>query len=692
VTARESAREAVEASVLRLKALLERVDLLACSLDLDGRVAFSNATFLWTTGWTAGEASGRDWFDTFIPAGSRAAMRAEFLADMAAGAVDRDIVIDLVLRSGAPHRAHLHVMGVHDSSGHLAGITLIGEDLTAIEDRATTAARLTAAVEQSGDAIVITAADASIVYVNPAFERVTGYLRDEVTGRNPRFLQSGVQTRAFYRRMWRALRGGETWSGELVNRRKDGSLFIEEASITPIRDAAGVVTAYVGVKRDVTRLRELRETLDRSAHQHEEVARVIASLESGPTIEVTGERIVAALADIPGIDTAGLLLFENGLGGRFVAMATVRDLPLLVGEPLPTSRIRYLRERAAQGPWAEAWTGRSEDGAYGELVAEAGARAVLYVPIANGSGPFGLISVSTRHDPEAAHLAGLMPTVIEVAVVARTLLGSAVQARALVQDARARVAGIIAAQAFRPVFQPVVELATGHAIGFEALTRFDDGTRPDLTFGAARLAGLGTALEAATLRVSLAAADDLPPGPWVSLNVSPALVLEDGLLEDILRTRTRPVVLEMTEHELIEDYVALRTALERLGPDVRVAVDDAGAGVANFRHLVELRPDVVKMDISLVRDINADVTRQALAVGLLHFARSTGRSIVAEGVETEAERKTLLDLDLRFGQGYLFGQPVEVRALRAFPVAAGGIAAARRARTRRPRASLSPSA
>jgi EAL domain-containing protein (putative c-di-GMP-specific phosphodiesterase class I) len=107
----------------------------------------------------------------------------------------------------------------------------------------------------------------------------------------------------------------------------------------------------------------------------------------------------------------------------------------------------------------------------------------------------------------------------------------------------------------------------------------------------------------------------------------------------------------------VDDYAALRSAIVKLGPDLRIAVDDAGAGVANFSHLVELRPDFVKIDIGLVRGVNADLTRQALVVGLRHFAQATNRDVIAEGIETEAERRTLQALGVNLGQGFLFGQP-----------------------------------
>ena len=205
-------------------------------------------------------------------------------------------------------------------------------------------------------------------------------------------------------------------------------------------------------------------------------------------------------------------------------------------------------------------------------------------------------------------------------------------------------------------------MRTGEAIGFEALTRFQDGTRPDLVFAEATAADVGLELETATLAKAMTAALKLPADAWLSINVSAALILDPERLTPIIQRRTRPVVVEVTEHDSITDYAGVRAAIASLGPDIRLAVDDAGAGVANFSHIVSLRPDFVKIDIGLVRGVNHDLTRQALIVGLRHFARATNGWLVAEGVETEEERQTLLGLDLEFGQGYLFGRPAEVHA------------------------------
>jgi len=113
--------------------------------------------------------------------------------------------------------------------------------------------RLATAVEQAAEGIMITDATGKILYVNPAFERTSGYTRKAVAGKNPRLLKSGKQDTAFYQRMWEVLTHGRVWSGRLINKKKDGTLFEEEATISPIRNAAGKITNHVAVKRDVTR-------------------------------------------------------------------------------------------------------------------------------------------------------------------------------------------------------------------------------------------------------------------------------------------------------------------------------------------------------------------------------------------------------------------------------------------------------
>jgi PAS domain S-box-containing protein len=252
--------------------------------------------------------------------------------------------------------------------------------------------------------------------------------------------------------------------------------------------------------------------------------------------------------------------------------------------------------------------------------------------------------ITARREEEALHAAVMAP---------------AKEAEQRRIAAHRRIEATIAQRAFRPLFQPIIELSTRRTVGFEALTRFDDGSRPDETFAAALDCGLGIELETVTLEAALEGARRLPAGAWLSLNVSPPLAADAAVLATVLASRDRPVVLEITENEAVTDYARLREAVLSLGPDVRLAVDDAGAGVANFNHLMELRPDFLKIDKGLVRGVHEDVGRQAVVASLVHFAASAGCQVIAEGIETDDEVATVRDLGVTLGQGYLLARPAE---------------------------------
>lgn len=518
--------------------------------------------------------------------------------------------------------------------------------------------RLAVAVEQSVDAVMITDATGAIEYVNPAFERVTGYVSAEVLGQNPRILKSGVQSPAFYAAMWAALSSGSSFVADLTNRRKDGSLFHEEAVISPIRDEAGTITSYVAVSRDVTRERASEAARERISRGRALIAGTLAGLQVFATPEATAEAICRQVASLAGVATAGLSYFT--LEGPAMPLAFVRSDggsgPL---RRIPFQRSRILRERAEEGPWVEAWVGQRWH-PYDRLFGELGVGAITFAPVRYAGQLIGIMVVTSAEVDAVAQLTESLPAILEFAGFAGALVGPAIADLTEMGSARDRIAEIINSAAFRPVFQPVVDIATGERVGFEALTRFSSGTAPDLVFADSRAASVEVDLEVATLAASIAAADLLPAAAWLSLNVSPNLVTSNGRLADLLRRSERPIVLEVTEHAPVRDYVALRSAIGRLRPGVRVAIDDAGAGVANFSHIVELRPAFVKLDIGLVRGIDSDLTRQALIVGLLHFARESNIQTIAEGVETEAELATLRTLWVPLAQGYLLGRPAAV--------------------------------
>jgi EAL domain-containing protein (putative c-di-GMP-specific phosphodiesterase class I)/CheY-like chemotaxis protein len=215
------------------------------------------------------------------------------------------------------------------------------------------------------------------------------------------------------------------------------------------------------------------------------------------------------------------------------------------------------------------------------------------------------------------------------------------------------------------VFQPVVDLQDRRVIGVEALARFlvEPRNSPDAWFDAAHRVGLGVDLELTAVRKALRAAASLPRHLYVAVNVSPAAVLAPGFDAVLAGTPAEQLVLEITEHARVDDYAALRRALAPArGRGVRIAIDDVGAGFASLRHVLRLDPEIIKLDHEITRGVEHDAGRAKLVGGLIAGASAVSTLVVAEGIETEAQLRRLLELGVRGGQGYLIGRPTDLEA------------------------------
>ncbi|HEX4760666.1 MAG TPA: EAL domain-containing protein [Thermoleophilaceae bacterium] len=209
-----------------------------------------------------------------------------------------------------------------------------------------------------------------------------------------------------------------------------------------------------------------------------------------------------------------------------------------------------------------------------------------------------------------------------------------------------------------PFFQPLVSLSTGRVVGYEALSRFPEppGRGPDAWFAQAARVGLAAPLEAVALREALAK-PDRPAGTFLSLNVSPT-TLGSPEVQAVLPEDMTGLVVEITEHELATDLDALGEQLAALRTrGARIAVDDAGVGYSGLQQVMRIKPDVIKLDRSLVMNLHEDAAKEALCDSFVRFARRTGASVCAEGIETMEELKLLADLDVTYGQGYVLARP-----------------------------------
>lgn len=241
------------------------------------------------------------------------------------------------------------------------------------------------------------------------------------------------------------------------------------------------------------------------------------------------------------------------------------------------------------------------------------------------------------------------------------------------------IAGAFAPGALAMHYQPVVELQSGAVVGFEALARFafDPYRPPDVWFAAAERVGRGVELELLAIHEVVESFARLPPDCFVSINASPAAVLAPGLVDTLVQLPLARVILEVTEQAPIASYERFMAALRPLREcGLRLAIDDLGAGFAGLNHVLALEPDLIKLDRQITARIHGHHKTRALAAALTSFATETGVTVLAEGIETEAQRAVLTALGVSLGQGYLLGRPAPLCRTAASMAALQGAAAA----------------
>jgi len=226
-----------------------------------------------------------------------------------------------------------------------------------------------------------------------------------------------------------------------------------------------------------------------------------------------------------------------------------------------------------------------------------------------------------------------------------------------------KVQSVLNGTAISLVYQPIFDLKQAQVIGFESLGRFTTTPMrsPDAWFADAAVVGLDVALEMKVIEQALGSFASLPAGIYVGFNVSPNIVLNGQLDHAFQSVPLDRIVLEINEHVSIREYDEITKALRPLRDlGLRISVDDTGAGLSSFRHILSLKPDIVKIPMGLTRNIDTDAARRALASALMQFASEHGCEVIAEGVETAGELKALRGLGVMRAQGYFLGRPTQL--------------------------------
>ncbi len=550
--------------------------------------------------------------------------------------------------------------------------------------------RLAAVVFEAGnEAILVTDEQGTIVRVNRACERITGYSAADMLGRNPRLLKSHRHERAFYEAMWRELAGTDAWQGEMWNRRKDGSLYATLQNISAIRDDAGRVTHYVSMLSDITAHIEAEARLSHLAHHDpltglpnralfqstleraiahgrrhtQRVALLFIDLDHFKLINDTlghpaGDELLEAVAErlrsnVRGQDTVSRLggdeftVLVEEAGSREDLAHLARKLIDLVALPL---RI----EGRSVAPSASVGIAVFPDDAGTPVDLTRAADAALYRAKASGRRTFGFYTEELTR--EAAQ---------RLAVEAR--LYRALEAHEL-----------------RLHYQPQFELATGRYVGMEALLRWqhpDEGLLlPQRFIAAAEESKLIDAIGAWVLHEACAQArrwldDGLQPRR-IAVNLSGRQFHGDPLALTVAHALhaaglDRPgcplqMEVEVTETVLYGDERSAATLQALRDMDVHVSIDDFGTGYSSLSVLKHLPIDALKIDQLFVRGLPDDTDSLAIAKAIVSMAHSLGLRVLAEGVETDAQRECLRSFGCDEFQGFLCARPMAHEQARAW--------------------------
>lgn len=535
-------------------------------------------------------------------------------------------------------------------------------------------ARLSGAIEQTADAVMITDTSGVIEYVNPAFEAVTGFTRDEALGNTPRFINSGRHDKAFYEALWNTILDGKVFREVFINRRKDGSLYYEEKTITPQKDEHGRVVSFISTGKDITQRMEIQERLQYLAHHD-----VLTEL---PNRALFMDRLSQTLARARWHRWPVAVLFLDL--DRF---KVVNDT---LGHDVGDQALRTLGQRLAEcvreGDTVARLGGDEfsiilEDiDSVDHIPAVAGKiLEALSQPCVIGGREFFLgTSIGISVFPQDGDDASTLLKNADVAMYRAKQQGrnnyqfytsdmNATAFERLAMETSLRHA--LEREEFVVHYQPQVDLRTGTLIGAEALIRWQHPelglVSPAKFVPLLEETGLIGAVGEWVLRSACSQAqawhEQGLPQLRIAVNLS-ARQLADARLVDtvcnvLAETRLAPELLELeiTESAIMEHTqrtVDTLTRLRQLG--ISFAIDDFGTGYSSLSYLKRFPIDTIKIDQSFVRDITTDVDDAAIVTTILAMAHSLKRYAVAEGVETGEQLAFLRERGCDGMQGYLF--------------------------------------
>ncbi|BBX18673.1 diguanylate phosphodiesterase [Mycolicibacterium duvalii] len=360
-----------------------------------------------------------------------------------------------------------------------------------------------------------------------------------------------------------------------------------------------------------------------------------------------------------GLDIAWLSSFHDGMQVIEVLDGAADALDVSPGQRSRLSESYCVRVIDGRLPAVIPDTAANQITAALPITSVANIGAYVGVPVLSQSGAMvGMVCVASQQ--AKPYLADDdLRVVKQVADLIGTLVDTPPRGADPTAEQRKAIRRVVCDHDFEVVFQALYDAETGRVVGVEALSRFPcEPFQPDAFFTQAALLGLDVELETAIVRRVLSLIPQLPADVFVSMNISPAAALAVPWSDLLAQIDPARLVLEITEHDAVPDYGALDEVLEPCrARGMRLAVDDVGAGFASFSHVLELAPEFVKIDQSIIRHIDVDDARRRLARAIAEFAGQIGAAVVAEGVETQGELDAVAAAGIPLAQGYHLGRP-----------------------------------
>jgi len=584
----------------------------------------------------------------------------------------------LISRGGTEYHISDSAAPIRKEDNNILGVVLVFNDVSERKQAEEKIRTLYQAIEQSPVSVMITDINANIEYVNSTFEQNTGYLSAEVIGQNPRILKSGKEPEQFYHEMWQTITSGKAWWGEVMNRKKNGELYWENAHIAPVLDESGSIRNYLAVKEDITLRKQQEETILHQAHHDAltDLPNRFLSLDRLSQLISEAQRshkLVTVLFidlddfkkinDTLGHDAGDKLLIEAAARLR----SGVRDgdtVGRLGGDEFIVL-LGGLSDVTDARPVVENLLSRFRDAFRidgRELMITASVGVSVYPN--DGDNPSKLLrnadSAMYHSKDEGRNTYSYFTDAMNKDVSRRLALEE-------------QMHGALDRGEFYLCYQPKVDVTSCNIVGVEALLRWNNPAlgeiTPDEFIPIAEQTGLIVPIGQFVLTQALemmAGWKQKYKQPFtMAVNLSPRQFRDHNLVTFIKNAMAQSGVLdeslelEITEGVLMSGHTHIDKALAAIHDlGIFLSMDDFGTGYSSLSYLRRYPFDVLKIDRSFINDITVDIADRELVNAAIAMAHSLGLKVVAEGVETEEQLALLVTQGCDIGQGYLFSKPV----------------------------------